>query len=98
MQVLIISSTKRKTRFNIVQQNGKGKLLYDKMNHIVVVFSVFTFNKQSTISANCTVNGVLASYVTATATRGDVFYIVVRRCSERKCDGYDKNNIFIHIL
>lgn len=72
MQALIISSTKRKTRFNIAQQNGRGTLLFDRMNHIVVVFSVFMFNKQSMISANCTVNGVFASYVTAAATRGNI--------------------------
>ena len=79
MQVLIISSTKRKTRFNIVQQSGRGMLLYDRMNHIVVVFSVFMSNKQSMISANCTVNGVFASYVTATTTRG----IVVLYCYQK---------------
>ena len=73
MQMFILSSLKRKTRVNIVQQNGKGTLLYDQMNHIVVVFSVFMQKKQSTVSANCTVNGVFASYVTTTASKGGTY-------------------------
>jgi hypothetical protein len=72
MQMFILSSTKRKTRVSIVQQNGKGTLLHDQMNHIVVVFSVFMQKKQSTVSANCTVNGVFASYVTTTASKGEI--------------------------
>jgi hypothetical protein len=72
MQMSILSSLKRKTRVDIVQQNGKGTLLYNQMNHIVVVFSAFMQNKLSTVSANCTVNGVFASYVTATASKGEI--------------------------
>ena len=84
MQMLILSSTKRKTRLSIVQQYGKGTLLYDQMNHIVLIFSVYIKNKQSTISVNCTVNGVFASYVTAIASRGDTFSVIVIKIKEMK--------------
>jgi hypothetical protein len=77
MQMFILSSLKRKTRVSIVQQNGKGTLLYDQMNHIVVVFSVFMQKKLSTVSANCTVNGVFASYVTTTASKGKTYSSVI---------------------
>lgn len=87
LQMFILSSAKRKTRVSIVQQNGKGTLLYDQMNHIVVVFSVFMQKKQSTVSANCTVNGVFASYVTTTASKGKTSSTSI---SVVRMSGYEK--------
>ena len=86
MQLFILSSLKRKNRVSIVQQNGKGTLLYDQMNHIVVVFSVFMQKKQSTVSANCTVNGVFASYVTTTASKGTTYSIIMSVVQMSGCE------------